>query len=87
MANHGGARKGAGRKSRADELKVAEKFRNVLSDEDVITKLSEKVESGDMKAIELWLGYVIGKPQQFIDVTTDGEKINIPISEWVKTRK
>jgi len=86
MAKHGGAREGAGRKSKADELKVAEKFRNVLSDETVIKKLSEKVDTGDMKAIELWLGYVIGKPQQFIDVTTDGEKINIPISEWVRTK-
>jgi hypothetical protein len=86
MANHGGVRQGAGRKSRADELKVAEKFRNILSDDDVVNKLAEKVNAGDMKAIELWLAYVIGKPKDKIDVTTGGEKINIPISEWVKTK-
>ena len=77
--NNGGARVGAGRKPVADEIKVAEKFRNILSDEYVITKLSEKVEQGDMKAIELWLGYTNGKPSQSLDIKGDFEHNTVPI--------
>jgi hypothetical protein len=75
--NNGGARIGAGKKPKAEIIKVAEKFRAVLSDEEVIEKLAEKVRDGDMKAIELWLGYTNGKPQQHIDHTSDGEKITL----------
>ena len=71
--NNGGARKGAGRKPVADEVKVAESFRAVLSDGYVIEKLSEKVEQGDMKAIELWLAYVYGKPKQVQQIDFDNE--------------
>ena len=84
MAGHGGYRKGAGRKPKALELKAAEKLRAVLDDEVAIEKLAEKVQAGDMKAIELWLAYIIGKPTDKLDLTTDGDKINIPISTWAK---
>jgi hypothetical protein len=63
---HGGKREGAGRKPKADELKVAESFRAVMDDETVVKMLSQKVKEGDMKAIELWLAYIYGRPQQKI---------------------
>jgi hypothetical protein len=84
MAGHGGYRKGAGRKPKAVELKAAEKLRAILDDETVIEKLAERVQAGDMKAIELWLAYIIGKPTDKLDVTTGGDKIRIPISSWAK---
>lgn len=85
MANgHGGARPGGGRKPKALELKAAEKLRAVLADEVAIEKLAERVLAGDMKAIELWLAYVLGKPTDKLDITSGGEKIRIPISTWAK---
>jgi hypothetical protein len=73
---HGGKRVGAGRKPRADELKVAEKFRYILSDEYVIKKLSEKVEQGDLKAIELWIAYTNGKPRQPVEMDVEVNNVN-----------
>jgi hypothetical protein len=86
--NGGHSTKGfAGRPKKADEVKVAESFRAVLSDGYVIEKLSEKVEQGDMKAIELWLAYVYGKPKQSVDHTTDGEAIQPPVWSLVDAKK
>lgn len=56
-----------GRPPKADEIKVAEKFRAILEDETVIEQLAEKVKQGEMKAIELWLAYTNGRPPQSID--------------------
>ena len=80
--NGGHSTKGfAGRKPKAVELKAAENLRSVLSDSVVVKKLAEKVKSGDMKAIELWLAYIYGKPNQ---PTTGDFQIEVkpPIS-WV----
>lgn len=82
---NGGVRAGAGRKAKAIELKVAEKFSQVLDDISVVSKLSELVKKGNIKAIELWLAYIYGKPQQKIDHTTDGESINIKPIDWTKS--
>jgi hypothetical protein len=82
--NNGGARAGAGKKPKEDVIKVAEKFRSIMSDEVAIKKLAEKVKDGDIKAIELWLAYTNGKPQQNIDHTTNGKEINqVPITKWL----
>lgn len=67
MSTRGGKRPGAGRPSKAVELKIAERFENILASDEVIKKLAIKVKQGDMKAIELWLGYVYGKPKQIIE--------------------
>jgi hypothetical protein len=74
---HGGKRENAGRKPKADELKVVESFRAVLSDDTVISKLAVLVEKGDIRAIEVWLSYVYGKPKQQTDITSNGETISI----------
>jgi hypothetical protein len=82
MRQHGGKRQGAGRKPRALELKAAENLRAVLEDDFVITKLAEKVEAGDMRAIELWLGYIYGKPNQNISGDLDVTIVKPPI-DWI----
>lgn len=66
-SKHGGARKGAGRKPKADEMKLAERMRNVLTDDFVLNKLADQVKEGDMRAIELWTGYLYGKPTQRVE--------------------
>jgi hypothetical protein len=85
--NNGGARAGAGKKPKEDVIKVAEKFRSIMSDEVAIKKLAEKVKDGDIKAIELWLAYTNGKPQQNIDHTTNGKEINITPIQWASEQK
>lgn len=84
MAGNGGARPGAGRKSKAEEIKLAEKMRNILDDETVLTKLAEKVISGDMKAIDLWTGYLYGKPTQRIETK---ELEELPEIHFVRATK
>lgn len=75
MAKRGGSRPGAGRKSKAEELGIPELMQNTLPTQTVFNKLSEKVDEGDLKAIELWLAYLLGKPKQFTDVTSNGESL------------
>lgn len=65
--NNGGKRAGAGRKSKKEEIKLAEKMRSILSDETVLQKLADNVKNGDHKAIELWTGYLWGKPTQRVE--------------------
>lgn len=77
MANgHGGARKGAGRKPKDEELKAAEKIENIIGSDKIIQKLGENVDKGNVKAIQLAMEYLWGKAPQSVDHTTKGEKIN-----------
>lgn len=79
--NGGHSTKGkAGRPPKAEELRIAETMDNILSSDVVLEKLSKLVNEGNLKAIELWLAYRVGKPQQKIDHTTNGEDIHPPIS-------
>lgn len=70
----GGKRKGAGRKSKAEEIQLAETMDNILEYPDVLSSLAELVKSGDIQAVKLWLEYRLGKPQQKVDLTTKGSQ-------------
>jgi hypothetical protein len=74
MGKNGGARPGAGRKPKSDELALIE----ALSPYDEIaqTKLIEGVENGSFHHLKLFYEYRYGKPKQMIDVTTNGNDIN-----------
>lgn len=61
---HGGARKGSGRKPKADEIKLIEQMDAVMLPDSVWIALSGKVEAGDVMAIKTWLGYRYGMPRQ-----------------------
>jgi len=65
----GGARPGAGRKPKADEIKVIEQMDSVMITFDVWSALAAKVESGDVQAIKTWLSYRFGMPKQQIEQT------------------
>lgn len=65
--SHGGARNGAGRKSKADEIKIAEQMDAILHPDSVWSALANKVEENDVQAIKTWLGYRFGMPKQTIE--------------------
>lgn len=66
--NNGG-NKNAGRKPKADEIKLIEQMDAVLVPESVWMSLAEKVESGDTNAIKTWLQYRYGMPKQIVQQT------------------
>jgi hypothetical protein len=81
--NNGG-NKNAGRKPKADEIKVAEEMDAVLIPKAVWQALAEKVKEGDGQCIKTWLSYRYGMPKQSTDITTNGDNINILPIEWVE---
>lgn len=79
----GGARQGAGRKPKADEITLIENMDAVLVPQNVWEALADKVVDGDVTAIKTWLSYRFGQPKQSVDVTTLGQSIQAPI-QWRK---
>ena len=80
--NNGGARDGAGRPKKADEVKLIEKLDNLIDNDKVIEKLGELVLNGDSRAMNLYFGYRYGKPKESVDITSD-EGINISFRELI----
>ena len=75
--NNGGAREGAGRPKKADELKLIEKLDNLIDNDEVIKTLGKQILKGDSRAMSLYFGYRYGKPKESVDITsTDGFNIN-----------
>lgn len=56
-----------------DALKQAATVDDVV---DVIVKLKEVANTGDIPAIKLFLEYYIGKPKDSIDITSNGDTLN-----------
>lgn len=75
--NHGGARQGAGRKPKIDEVKLIEKLSPM--DDIALDLLKKLIQQDDFNALKLFMEYRYGKAKQFVDVTSDGDKISIPI--------
>lgn len=85
MSQHGGARKGAGRKPKTEEQEKIELISSVIPKKEVIELCAIQAQKGNMKAIELLMYYLLGKPKDSVDVTSDGDTIKIPISTWTRT--
>lgn len=66
--NNGGARQGAGRKPKAQEKELIEKLDNIIDKEEVIKKLKELIGEGDIRALNLYMGYRYGKPKETKDI-------------------
>ena len=73
--NNGGKRKGQGRPSKADEIKLIEQMDAVLVPESVWKALANKVNEGDGQCIKTWLSYRYGMPKQTADLNLGGELI------------
>lgn len=67
MAGKGGKRENAGRKPKADEIKLIEQMDAIAVPESVWKALFDKVKDGDTQAIKTWLQYRYGMPKQVID--------------------
>ena len=57
----------AGRKPKADEIKIIEQMDAVTAPKAVWQKLFEKCSEGDIQAIKTWLNYRFGMPKQVVD--------------------
>lgn len=63
----GGKREGAGRKPKAQEVKLIEKMDAVMAPSEVWEALAGKVKEKDTQAIKTWLGYRYGMPKQTVN--------------------
>jgi len=81
--NNGGARKGAGRKSKAVEQKLIENLTPM--NEKALKSLENGIDKKEQWAVKLFFEYFYGKPQQRVDVTTNDDSINMPIITFVET--
>ena len=67
----GGIRPGAGRKSKAEELKLIEKLTPM--EETALAALLKGVTKGDFQFIKLYFEYYFGKPSETIALEHSGE--------------
>ena len=79
--NNGGARAGAGRKPKADEIKLIENLDKAIDQDYVFKKLHHLFAMGEMSAIRLYFEYRFGKPKQQLDIdaTVETEPVTIII--------
>lgn len=70
--NWGGARRNAGRPRKGEVVKFREILDKAADTEYVVEKLMERIESGDIRAIEMYMKYRVGVPKQEIDLNHGG---------------
>jgi len=69
--NNGGARQGAGRPKKADEAKLIERLDKIINQDEVIEKLKELIQKGDLRAISIYMDRRYGKPTETKDINID----------------
>jgi hypothetical protein len=75
--NGGHSTKGfAGRKPKADEIKLIEKLDDLINKDSVVKKLNELITEGNFNALKLYFEYRYGKPKESIDLTSKGESLS-----------
>jgi hypothetical protein len=77
--NNGG-HKTAGRKSKAEELKLIEKL--TPYEDTAINLLIEKMEAKDINALKMFFEYLYGKPKQQIESKTELSFPKIDMNDW-----
>lgn len=68
----GGARKGAGRPSKADEVKLIERLGPLEGK--AFKALEKEIDTGDFKYVQLFYHYYAGKPKETKDITLNTEQ-------------
>ena len=81
--NNGGAREGAGRKTKSQEKKLIERLDNIIDKDEAIGKLGELVAKGDIRAIQAYLSYRYVKPKESVDINSS-EGLNINFKDLIK---
>jgi hypothetical protein len=74
LKDNGGARKGAGRKPKIEEVKLIERLTPL--EDSALEALKHGLADGDYRFVNLFFNYMYGKPKEKMDITTDGESIN-----------
>jgi hypothetical protein len=69
----GGARQGAGRKSKAEELNLQTKLDPM--EVDFLSSLHKAIKDGNPVAMKLYAEYRFGKPTDHVDLTSGGERM------------
>lgn len=64
---NGGARKGAGRKPKSEEIQLVERLSPL--EDDALAAMAKGVKSGDIKWVTLYLNYYLGKPKDTMDIS------------------
>lgn len=85
MAEHGGARKGAGRKTKADEEKVRRLGENAIikiygSLESYYEHIAKEAKES-FPHLKLLQEYVFGKPKERVELSNDEEEEEFDLSE------
>ena len=71
----GGSRPGAGRKPKSDEMALIERLDNIIDKDDVLEILSYMIiETGDIKALTLYMNYRYGRARESKDITINQEQ-------------
>ena len=81
--NNGGARDGAGRKSKSTEQRRIEVLTPL--EEFARIALKEALERKEPWAVKLFFDYSFSKPQQRLDITSNEETINLPLITFIDT--
>jgi hypothetical protein len=81
--DNGGKRDKAGRKPKAEEQKLIEKLSPLMPS--AYKALKNALADDESWAVKLAMEYFYGKPRQQMDITTDGDKININPISWVSS--
>jgi hypothetical protein len=80
----GGARKGAGRPTKEKLASLNEMLNKHIDTDKVFERLMERIDSGDHRAIELFMKYGYGLPTQKIDMDVKQEgDVNITLRNLI----
>jgi hypothetical protein len=75
----GGAREGAGRPSKSEEVALIEKLKPL--EPLAFEALNKGLEAGDFKFVQLFYNYYAGKPRETKDITLNSEQPLFNISD------
>ena len=80
--NRGGARIGAGRKSKADEASLVDKLSPM--DETALNLLTNLLINGDFSALKLFMEYRYGKPKMTIESESNVNITGINLKDLIE---
>lgn len=80
-SNRGGARPGAGRKSKAEETKLIERLSPM--EDKALEMLETLLDNGDFNALKLYMEYRYGKPTQKVESDSNVNLTGINLKELV----
>ena len=86
--NHGGKREGSGRKSDKEILNLRGLLDDSIDSEFVVKQLFNMIDTGDYRAIELYMKYRFGVPTKQIEMSVDtAQDINFHLEDVLKFKK